>query len=42
VRSIAFLSPKGSPGKTTIGIHIACAAYAAGERVLRIDTEHPP
>jgi chromosome partitioning protein len=39
MRSIAFLSQKGGSGKTTLGIHIACAAQAAGERVLLIDTD---
>ena len=39
MRNIAFLSQKGGSGKTTISIHIACAAQAAGERVLLIDTD---
>jgi chromosome partitioning protein len=39
MRSIAFLSQKGGSGKTTLAVHIAVAAQAAGEHVVLIDTD---
>jgi chromosome partitioning protein len=39
MRSIALLSQKGGSGKTTLAIHLAVAAEAAGERVSLIDTD---
>lgn len=39
MRSIALLSQKGGSGKTTLAIHLAVAAEAAGERVCLLDTD---
>jgi chromosome partitioning protein len=39
MRSLAFLSQKGGSGKTTLAVHIAVAAQAAGENVILIDTD---
>jgi chromosome partitioning protein len=39
MRSIVFLCQKGGPGKTTLAVHIAVAAEAAGEQVILIDTD---
>jgi chromosome partitioning protein len=39
MRSIALLSQKGGSGKTTLGIHLAVASEAAGERACLIDTD---
>jgi chromosome partitioning protein len=39
MRSIAFCSRKGGPGKTTLAVHIAVAAEASGEQVILIDTD---
>jgi chromosome partitioning protein len=39
MQSIALLSQKGGSGKTTLAIHLAVAAEAAGERVYLLDTD---
>ena len=39
MRSIALLSQKGGSGKTTLAIHLAVAAEAAGERVCLVGTD---
>lgn len=39
MKSIALLSQKGGAGKTTLSVHLAVAAYGAGERVMVIDTD---
>jgi chromosome partitioning protein len=39
MKVLGLLSRKGGSGKTTLAIHIAVAAQAAGRRVLLIDTD---
>jgi chromosome partitioning protein len=39
MKSIAFMSQKGGSGKTTLAVHVAVAAAAAGEKVVLIDTD---
>ena len=39
MKSIAFMSQKGGSGKTTLAVHVAVAAAAAGEKVALIDTD---
>jgi len=40
MRSIAVASGKGGVGKTSLSVHIAAGAAAAGERVLLVDLDH--
>jgi len=37
--TLALISQKGGSGKTTLAVHLACAAAQAGERVAVIDTD---
>ena len=39
MRAITFLSQKGGSGKTTLAVHLAVAAEAAGEHACIIDTD---
>jgi chromosome partitioning protein len=39
VKTLAILSQKGGAGKTTVAVHLAVMAQAAGERVLLIDID---
>ena len=39
MRTLALVSQKGGSGKTTLAVHLACAAVQAGERVAVIDTD---
>ncbi len=39
MKTIAFMSQKGGSGKTTLSVHVACAAGEAGERVVVVDTD---
>jgi chromosome partitioning protein len=39
MKKSAFLSQKGGSGKTTIAVHVACAAQQSGENVILIDTD---
>ncbi len=39
MRTLAVLSQKGGTGKTTVAVHLACAAQAAGKRTLIADMD---
>jgi len=39
MRTIALLARKGGAGKTTLGTHMALAAYLRGERVMLADSD---
>ena len=39
MRTLAILSQKGGTGKTTVVVHLACAAQAAGKRTLIADMD---
>lgn len=39
MRTLAILSQKGGTGKTTLAVHLAVAAWAAGRRVLVVDLD---
>jgi chromosome partitioning protein len=40
MRAVAVASGKGGVGKTTVAVHLAAGAAAAGERVLLVDLDH--
>ena len=40
MKTITFLSHKGGTGKSTLAIHLAVAAQAAGQEVLLVDLDH--
>ncbi|HYD29226.1 ParA family protein [Brevundimonas sp.] len=41
LRAVAVMMQKGGAGKTTLAVHLAVAAGAAGERAVLIDADHP-
>lgn len=41
LRTVAVMMQKGGVGKTTLSVHLTCAALAAGEDVVLIDADHP-